>query len=112
MDVEGQRVPRLQTDCLLLRTYCETDIDPSHRKYSQLQAAIRYLQGKEPDLECTMRDIQRDSSDHFSPLIPLVCCLGDEALLQQLLFDAVVTAPLEAYWNTLMLSDRSRHFDS
>ncbi|XP_056907028.1 voltage-dependent calcium channel subunit alpha-2/delta-4-like isoform X1 [Takifugu flavidus] len=63
-------------------TYCETDIDPSHRKYSQLQAAIRYLQGKEPDLEC------------------------DEALLQQLLFDAVVTAPLEAYWNTLMLSDR------
>lgn len=36
----------------LLRTYCETDIDPSHRKYSQLQAAIRYLLGKEPDLEC------------------------------------------------------------
>lgn len=34
------------------RTYCETDIDPSHRKYSQLQAAIRYLLGKEPDLEC------------------------------------------------------------
>lgn len=34
------------------------------------------------------------------------CCLGDEVLLQQLLFDAVVTAPLEAYWNTLMLSDR------
>ncbi|XP_031734417.1 voltage-dependent calcium channel subunit alpha-2/delta-4-like, partial [Anarrhichthys ocellatus] len=32
-------------------TYCETDIDPSHRKYSQLQAAIRYLLGKEPDLE-------------------------------------------------------------
>uniref|UniRef100_H3C4S1 Calcium voltage-gated channel auxiliary subunit alpha2delta 4 n=1 Tax=Tetraodon nigroviridis TaxID=99883 RepID=H3C4S1_TETNG len=63
-------------------TYCETDIDPSHRKYSQLQAAVRYLQGKEPDLEC------------------------DEVLLQQLLFDAVVTAPLEAYWNTLMLSDR------
>lgn len=37
------------------------------------------------------------------------CRLGDEALLQQLLFDAVVTAPLEAYWNTLMLSDRC-HF--
>uniref|UniRef100_A0A8C7QJR0 VWFA domain-containing protein n=1 Tax=Oncorhynchus mykiss TaxID=8022 RepID=A0A8C7QJR0_ONCMY len=33
-------------------TYCETDIDPHHRKYSQLQAVIRYLQGKEPDLEC------------------------------------------------------------
>lgn len=40
------------TSPCLLRTYCETDIDPSHRKYSQLQAAIRYLLGKEPDLEC------------------------------------------------------------
>ncbi|XP_045893473.1 voltage-dependent calcium channel subunit alpha-2/delta-4-like isoform X4 [Micropterus dolomieu] len=63
-------------------TYCETDIDPSHRKYTQLQAVIRYLLGKEPDLEC------------------------DEVLLQQTLFDAVVTAPLEAYWNALMLNDR------
>ncbi|XP_030281073.1 voltage-dependent calcium channel subunit alpha-2/delta-4-like isoform X4 [Sparus aurata] len=63
-------------------TYCETDIDPAHRKYTQLQAAIRYLLGKEPDLEC------------------------DEMLLQQTLFDAVVTAPLEAYWNALMLNDR------
>ncbi|KAM7415303.1 hypothetical protein PAMA_019908 [Pampus argenteus] len=63
-------------------TYCETDIDPAHRKYSQLQAAIRYLLGKEPDLEC------------------------DEVLLQQTLFDAVVTAPLEAYWNALILNDR------
>uniref|UniRef100_A0A3Q1GIP9 Calcium voltage-gated channel auxiliary subunit alpha2delta 4 n=1 Tax=Acanthochromis polyacanthus TaxID=80966 RepID=A0A3Q1GIP9_9TELE len=64
------------------KTYCETDIDPAHRKYTQLQAAIRYLLGKEPDLEC------------------------DEVLLQQTLFDAVVTAPLEAYWNALMLNDR------
>lgn len=35
-----------------VRTYCETDIDPAHRKLSQLQAAVRYLTGKEPDLEC------------------------------------------------------------
>ncbi|XP_077425641.1 voltage-dependent calcium channel subunit alpha-2/delta-4-like isoform X2 [Vanacampus margaritifer] len=63
-------------------TYCETDIDPAHRKYSQLQAAIRYLLGKEPDLEC------------------------DELLLQLTLFDAVVTAPMEAYWNAIMLDDR------
>ncbi|XP_056272676.1 voltage-dependent calcium channel subunit alpha-2/delta-4-like isoform X2 [Pseudoliparis swirei] len=63
-------------------TYCETNIDPSHRRYSQLQAAIRYLLGLEPDLEC------------------------DEVLLQQTLFDAAVTAPLEAYWNALMLNDR------
>ncbi|XP_029317836.1 voltage-dependent calcium channel subunit alpha-2/delta-4 [Cottoperca gobio] len=61
-------------------TYCETDIDPSHRKLSQLQAVVRYLTGKEPDLEC---DVQ---------------------LLQQTLFDAVVTAPMEAYWTALMLN--------
>ncbi|XP_051979037.1 voltage-dependent calcium channel subunit alpha-2/delta-4 [Xyrauchen texanus] len=61
-------------------TYCETDIDPHHRKLTQLQAMVRYLTGKEPDLEC------------------------DEILLQQVLFDAVVTAPLEAYWTTLALN--------
>ncbi|RXN06896.1 voltage-dependent calcium channel subunit alpha-2 delta-4-like isoform X2 [Labeo rohita] len=61
-------------------TYCETDIDPHHRKLSQLQAVVRYLTGKEPDLEC------------------------DEILLQQVLFDAVVTAPLEAYWTALTLT--------
>lgn len=47
------RVSLAQTLTRVLRTYCETDVDPSHRKYSQLQAAIRYLQGQEPDLECT-----------------------------------------------------------
>ncbi|XP_028426785.1 voltage-dependent calcium channel subunit alpha-2/delta-4 isoform X1 [Perca flavescens] len=61
-------------------TYCETDIDPAHRKLSQLQAVVRYLTGKEPDLEC------------------------DGQLLQQTLFDAVVTAPMEAYWTALMLN--------
>uniref|UniRef100_A0AAY4CMP1 VWFA domain-containing protein n=1 Tax=Denticeps clupeoides TaxID=299321 RepID=A0AAY4CMP1_9TELE len=60
-------------------TYCETDIDPHHRKLTQLQAVVRYLTGKEPELEC------------------------DEVLLQQLLFDAVVTAPLEAYWTALIV---------
>ncbi|XP_016425189.1 voltage-dependent calcium channel subunit alpha-2/delta-4-like isoform X1 [Sinocyclocheilus rhinocerous] len=61
-------------------TYCETDIDPHHRKLTQLQAVVRYLTGKEPDLEC------------------------DEILLQQVIFDAVVTAPLEAYWTALTLT--------
>uniref|UniRef100_A0A3P8TGT8 Calcium voltage-gated channel auxiliary subunit alpha2delta 4 n=1 Tax=Amphiprion percula TaxID=161767 RepID=A0A3P8TGT8_AMPPE len=77
---EGMILHAAQTSST--KTYCETDIDPAHRKYTQLQAAIRYLLGKEPDLEC------------------------DEVLLQQTLFDAVVTAPLEAYWNALMLNDR------
>lgn len=35
------------------------------------------------------------------------CRQGDELLLQQTLFDAVVTAPMEAYWNAVMLDDRS-----
>ncbi|XP_067284318.1 voltage-dependent calcium channel subunit alpha-2/delta-4 [Pseudorasbora parva] len=61
-------------------TYCETDIDPHHRKLTQFQAVIRYLTGKEPDLEC------------------------DERLLQQTMFDAVVTAPMEAYWTALLLN--------
>ncbi|KAL0968117.1 hypothetical protein UPYG_G00262610 [Umbra pygmaea] len=61
-------------------TYCETDIDPQHRKYSQLQAMTRYLLGKEPDMEC------------------------DDVLVQQTLFDAVLTAPLEAYWQAIMLN--------
>ncbi|CAJ1054877.1 voltage-dependent calcium channel subunit alpha-2/delta-4 isoform X3 [Xyrichtys novacula] len=61
-------------------TYCETDIDPDHRKLSQLQAVVKYLTGKEPDLDC------------------------DAQLLQQTLFDAVVTAPMEAYWTALMLN--------
>ncbi|KTF95970.1 hypothetical protein cypCar_00025510 [Cyprinus carpio] len=62
------------------RTYCETDIDPHHRKLTQFQAVVQYLTGKEPDLEC------------------------DERLLQHTLFDAVVTAPMEAYWTALLLN--------
>ncbi|MBN3304576.1 CA2D4 protein, partial [Amia calva] len=61
--------------------YCVTDIDPHHRKLTQLQAIIRFLTGEEPDLEC------------------------DEELVQEVLFDAVVTAPLEAYWTALALNE-------
>ncbi|KTG38639.1 hypothetical protein cypCar_00005103, partial [Cyprinus carpio] len=61
-------------------TYCETDIDPLHHKLTQFQAVVQYLTGKEPDLEC------------------------DERLLQHTLFDAVVKAPMEAYWTTLLLN--------
>uniref|UniRef100_A0A3Q3ATZ8 Calcium voltage-gated channel auxiliary subunit alpha2delta 4 n=1 Tax=Kryptolebias marmoratus TaxID=37003 RepID=A0A3Q3ATZ8_KRYMA len=61
-------------------TYCETDLNPAHRKLSQLQAISKYLTGKEANLKC------------------------DELLLQQTLFDAVVTAPMEAYWTALMLN--------
>uniref|UniRef100_A0A8C1QHT7 Calcium voltage-gated channel auxiliary subunit alpha2delta 4 n=1 Tax=Cyprinus carpio TaxID=7962 RepID=A0A8C1QHT7_CYPCA len=68
---------KIQIICL---TYCETDIDPHHRKLTQFQAVVQYLTGKEPDLEC------------------------DERLLQHTLFDAVVTAPMEAYWTALLLN--------
>lgn len=34
------------------RIYCITDIDPDHRKLSQLEAMVRFLTGEDPDLEC------------------------------------------------------------
>lgn len=55
-----------------------------------MSAILTHLQSYVDDEEC---------------LFHLVRYLGDEVLLQQLLFDAVVTAPLEAYWNALMLND-------
>nr|XP_060632690.1 voltage-dependent calcium channel subunit alpha-2/delta-4 isoform X1 [Anolis sagrei ordinatus] len=72
----------LQPDLTLANEwiYCITDIDPDHRKLSQLEAVIRFLTGEEADLEC------------------------DEELVQEVLFDAVVTAPMEAYWTTLALN--------
>lgn len=100
------------------RTYCETDIDPAHRKLTQLQAVVRYLTGKEPDLECkwahkchhpslllkhTWLQCLRRSAKHFFFLSGGVLT-GDVLLLQQTLFDAVVTAPMEAYWTALMLN--------
>ncbi|KAM5264365.1 voltage-dependent calcium channel subunit alpha-2/delta-4 [Ctenodactylus gundi] len=60
--------------------YCITDIDPDHRKLSQLEAMVRFLTGEDPDLEC------------------------DEELVREVLFDAVVTAPMEAYWTALVLN--------
>uniref|UniRef100_A0A2K6SER8 Calcium voltage-gated channel auxiliary subunit alpha2delta 4 n=1 Tax=Saimiri boliviensis boliviensis TaxID=39432 RepID=A0A2K6SER8_SAIBB len=60
--------------------YCITDIDPEHRKLSQLEAMVRFLTREDPDLEC------------------------DEELVREVLFDAVVTAPMEAYWTALALN--------
>ncbi|XP_069084188.1 voltage-dependent calcium channel subunit alpha-2/delta-4 [Pleurodeles waltl] len=72
----------LQPDLVLANEwiYCVTDIDPDHRKLTQQQAVIRFLTGEDPDLDC------------------------DEELLQEVLFDAVVTAPMEAYWTALALN--------
>lgn len=41
------------------RIYCITDIDPDHRKLSQLEAVIRFLTGEEPDLECESQALKR-----------------------------------------------------
>lgn len=51
------------------RTYCETDTDPAHRKLSQLQAVVRYLTGKEPDMEC-----KRKPKETRSNVIPCHFC--------------------------------------
>lgn len=34
----------------------------------------------------------------------VLALLGDKELIQEVLFDAVVTAPLEAYWTSLVLN--------
>ncbi|KAG9260668.1 voltage-dependent calcium channel subunit alpha-2/delta-3-like [Astyanax mexicanus] len=64
-------------DCL---TYCNTDDNHEHRYLTQIQAIKLYLTGRKPHLKC------------------------DRELIQQVLFDAVVTAPLEAYWTGLALN--------
>uniref|UniRef100_A0A3B4ZDC0 Voltage-dependent calcium channel subunit alpha-2/delta-3-like n=1 Tax=Stegastes partitus TaxID=144197 RepID=A0A3B4ZDC0_9TELE len=61
-------------------TYCNTDEHPEHRYLSQIEAIKLYLSGHEPHLQC------------------------DKELIQEVLFDAVVTAPLEAYWTSLVLN--------
>ncbi|XP_043934407.1 voltage-dependent calcium channel subunit alpha-2/delta-3 [Protopterus annectens] len=61
-------------------TYCNTDLKPAHRHLSQLDAIKLYLTGKQPSLQC------------------------DKELIQEVLFDAVVTAPIEAYWTSLALN--------
>ncbi|XP_057714191.1 voltage-dependent calcium channel subunit alpha-2/delta-3-like isoform X3 [Corythoichthys intestinalis] len=61
-------------------TYCNTDDHPEHRYLTQIEAIKLYLSGHEPQLQC------------------------DKELIQEVLFDAVVTAPLEAYWTSLVLN--------
>lgn len=48
----GFSLPLRASSSLPTRIYCITDIDPDHRKLSQLEAVIRFLTGEEPDLEC------------------------------------------------------------
>lgn len=43
------------------------------------------------------------SADGFTDLVPFTFS-GDKVLIQEVLFDAVVTAPLEAYWTSLVLN--------
>ncbi|NXG75178.1 CA2D3 protein, partial [Baryphthengus martii] len=61
-------------------SYCNTDLHPEHRQMTQLEAIKRYLTGKEPLLQCKY------------------------LLIQEVLFDAVVSAPIEAYWTSLALN--------
>ncbi|XP_053340025.1 voltage-dependent calcium channel subunit alpha-2/delta-3 [Clarias gariepinus] len=61
-------------------TYCNTDEHHEHRYLTQVQAIKLYLTGRKPHLKC------------------------DRELIQQVLFDAVITAPLKAYWTGLALN--------
>uniref|UniRef100_A0A8C2BMJ9 Calcium channel, voltage dependent, alpha2/delta subunit 3 n=1 Tax=Cyprinus carpio TaxID=7962 RepID=A0A8C2BMJ9_CYPCA len=61
-------------------TYCNTDEHHDHRHLTQVQAIRLNMTSRKPHLKC------------------------DRELIQQVLFDAVVTAPLEAYWTGLALN--------
>uniref|UniRef100_A0A452V2D0 Calcium voltage-gated channel auxiliary subunit alpha2delta 3 n=1 Tax=Ursus maritimus TaxID=29073 RepID=A0A452V2D0_URSMA len=83
--MHGKAMPQILTcscfgPCLARRSYCNTDLHPEHRHLSQLEAIKLYLKGKEPLLQC------------------------DKELIQEVLFDAVVSAPIEAYWTSLALN--------
>uniref|UniRef100_A0A8C1VXM6 Calcium channel, voltage dependent, alpha2/delta subunit 3 n=1 Tax=Cyprinus carpio TaxID=7962 RepID=A0A8C1VXM6_CYPCA len=66
--------------CCCFRTYCNTDEHHENRHLTQVQAIKLYMTSRKPHLKC------------------------DRELIQQVLFDAVVTAPLEAYWTGLALN--------
>ncbi|KFP04912.1 Voltage-dependent calcium channel subunit alpha-2/delta-3, partial [Calypte anna] len=70
-------------------SYCNTDLHPEHRQMTQLEAIKHYLTGKEPLLQCKY-------------FIKYAC--SDKELIQEVLFDAVVSAPIEAYWTSLALN--------
>ncbi|XP_063072707.1 voltage-dependent calcium channel subunit alpha-2/delta-3 [Engraulis encrasicolus] len=61
-------------------SYCNTDEHHEHRFLTQIQAIKLYLTNRKPHLKC------------------------DRELIQQVLFDAVVTRPMEAYWTGLALN--------
>uniref|UniRef100_A0AAQ4Q1T4 Calcium channel, voltage dependent, alpha2/delta subunit 3 n=1 Tax=Gasterosteus aculeatus aculeatus TaxID=481459 RepID=A0AAQ4Q1T4_GASAC len=61
-------------------TYCNTEEQHEHRHLTQIQAIKLFMTGHRPHLKC------------------------DRELIQEVLFDAVVTAPLEAYWTGLALN--------
>ncbi|KAF0034897.1 hypothetical protein F2P81_012655 [Scophthalmus maximus] len=61
-------------------TYCNTEEQHEHRHLTQIQAIKLFLTGRRQHLKC------------------------DRELIQEVLFDAVVTAPLEAYWTGLALN--------
>ncbi|CAJ1052106.1 voltage-dependent calcium channel subunit alpha-2/delta-3-like [Xyrichtys novacula] len=61
-------------------TYCNTEEQHEHRHLTQIQAIKLFMTGKRPHLKC------------------------DRELIQEVLFDAVVTAPLGAYWTGLALN--------
>lgn len=50
--MEESRIFEVTLIPLRSRIYCITDIDPDHRKLSQLEAMLRFLTEEDPDLEC------------------------------------------------------------
>lgn len=91
------------------RTYCNTDEHPEHRNLSQIEAIKLYLNGNKLLLRCVQLNPSANVSQNFfkeisGSVVYIFSLSGDKELIQEVLFDAVVTAPLEAYWTSLVLN--------
>lgn len=90
--------------CLDHRTYCNTEEKHEHRHLTQIQAIKLFMTSRRPNLKCKNHTrffktwFVWDLKDEFQ------CGAGDRELIQEVLFDAAVTAPLEAYWTGLALN--------
>lgn len=109
--------------CLDHRTYCNTEEQHEHRHLTQIQAIKLFMTGRRPHLKCN-RHLSHTYINQITwnlfclwwiqkrwgfgskglYLSLLHYCTGDRELIQEVLFDAVVTAPLEAYWTGLALN--------
>lgn len=86
------------------RTYCNTEEKHEHRHLTQIQAIKLFMTSRRPNLKCKNHAQFYKTWFVWGLKDEFQCGAGDRELIQEVLFDAVVTAPLEAYWTGLALN--------